>query len=146
MSIEGDLPGRIGQAMKRRRVNQVALAEALGTGQPTVSGWLNRISLPDATALQRLPGIPGVSGHWLLTGRGSMDEPGRERIEPFDQAREEVSAELVRRVRVAVEAALATESAPGDRELRAGALDVVGKKRGKGSPPPPATPPGEETG
>ena len=106
MSIVGGLVRRILDAMVSRKVNQVRLAELLQTGQSTISGWKNGTALPDARALERLPTLLRISGHWLLTGEGSMDPPTSQELEPYQQARFLVSREMREAVINAVTAAL----------------------------------------
>ncbi len=70
---------RLRSAMSVRRVTQTELGKRIGVRQATVSQWLSRTapSEPKADQLVRLPDALGINGHWLLTGRGSMDDtPG----------------------------------------------------------------------
>jgi transcriptional regulator with XRE-family HTH domain len=53
-------------------MTQTALAERLGINLPTVNRWINQGVIPDGPQLMRLPELLGVSGHWLLTGKGEM--------------------------------------------------------------------------
>ena len=138
MSIVGSLAGRILLAMQIRKVNQARLAEGLGTSQSTVSGWKTGAALPDAAALEQLPGLLRISGHWLLTGKGEMDEPGAAQTEPFELARLEVSAELRRRVLFALEAALAN-GPPADAIAARRGHAAVQKALEKKALPPAAT-------
>ena len=65
--------------MSVRGVTQTELGKRIGVRQATVSQWLSRTnpSEPKADQLVRLPESLGINGHWLLTGRGSMDDtPG----------------------------------------------------------------------
>ncbi|MEZ4416215.1 MAG: helix-turn-helix transcriptional regulator [Gemmatimonadota bacterium] len=70
---------RLRLAMSIRGVTQTELGKRIGVRQATVSQWLSRTnpSEPKADQLLRLPEALGINGHWLLTGRGSMDDtPG----------------------------------------------------------------------
>lgn len=70
---------RLRLAMSVRGITQTELGKRIGVRQATVSQWLSRTnpSEPKADQLLRLPDALGINGHWLLTGRGSMDDtPG----------------------------------------------------------------------
>lgn len=43
--------GALQKALTVKRMTQVDLAEALGVKQPTVSGWLNAIAVPESPAI-----------------------------------------------------------------------------------------------
>lgn len=63
--------------MKEAGLTQPALAQALGTSQGTVSGWLGKEPVyPTGEHMVRLPGVLRVSGHWLMTGDGPVGVPG----------------------------------------------------------------------
>lgn len=63
---------RFALAAKRLgRGTQAKLAASIGVSQGSVSRYLNG-EWPSAETLLRLPEALGVSGHWLLTGKGPM--------------------------------------------------------------------------
>lgn len=136
MSIGGGIPGLIGRikrAAKLKGWDQTELARQLKTRQSTTSGWWNGTAAPSAAWLIRLPGVLGVSGHWLLTEEGRMEAPGEKELEPYRIARESAEAEVTSRVREAVVRALEPSAPPaGKRELAAGRLDVKGKRQPPG--------------
>ena len=115
--------GRLCIALHRKGLSQRALAEALGGEERAASGsavnaWFVHGKLPEGKYMLKLPGLLGVSGHWLLTGEGPMEpKPGeidsyaeglREAVEEVDQ----VLGRLRRRARPAA------EGGPGARLAR----------------------------
>lgn len=107
--------GRVLKFIEDNKLNISALAEMIGTKQTTISGW-RAGKTPDAESLSRLPAALGVSGHWLLTGDGQMMAPGKKELEPYEQARIEVSADLRRQVQEAVTRVLRVTSRAGANE------------------------------
>lgn len=75
-----DFGGRIRQALEYAGLNQSALARALDTQPHIVGSWVNHGVIPHSKHLVRLPELLGISGHWLLTGKGPMVhmDPGPE--------------------------------------------------------------------
>lgn len=90
---------RLARAIERAPLNRTEIAkelsefEDLGTKPGRISEWTATVkpSLPDGRVMLLLPGILGVSGHWLLTGQGPMipDE------EDVDAARYRVVKQVV---------------------------------------------------
>ena len=80
--MANDLPQRLRVAAKRAGLSQAALATILDVSRWTVSDWFAGRYGPRARLMVQLPDVLGVSGHWLLTGRGrigigSNSEEGR---------------------------------------------------------------------
>jgi len=75
-----DVGSRIKQALDYAGLNQSDLARALDTQPHIVGSWVNHGVIPHSKHLVRLPGLLGISGHWLLTGEGPMVhmDPGPE--------------------------------------------------------------------
>lgn len=71
---------RLQKAMKARGVGVTELGRRLDVRQGTVSAWFDKKKKPAEPKAEQLAGIPRVlriSGHWLLTGEGAMDDaPG----------------------------------------------------------------------
>lgn len=66
------LGSRIKWARERAGLTQGELADRVGvTAGSRVSEWENEHRQPSAPVLMALPGVLGVSGHWLLTGDGA---------------------------------------------------------------------------
>lgn len=57
---------RIEVAMRRKGMNQKALAEATGRTESAVAHWFNGRHEPDKPALRRLASVLGVSLDWLM--------------------------------------------------------------------------------
>lgn len=57
-------------ACELRGIGPWRLAALLDTSPGTVHAWFARTKTPELRWLVRLPGVLGVDGHWLLTGRG----------------------------------------------------------------------------
>ena len=147
MNARAALGARIRVALSGRP--QTWLAGELGASQAAVSEWVRGVSAPDLEHLARLPGLLGVSGHWLLTGEGGTGLPGqppqglaaaaavdlarqqvlavvRAALDELDRGRPELrpADPSVGRVAKAVAAALAVDQKPtrakGGRKKRAG--------------------------
>lgn len=72
------LQSRLYMLLKHFDLNQLGLAKKIELGQSNISAWLDdRRSVPTSVALYRLCSRLGISGHWLLTGEGSIDLPNR---------------------------------------------------------------------
>lgn len=52
-------------------------AQALGKSSGTVADWFLRLAMPMGDELLRFPAVLKCSGHWLLTGEGQMEPPGK---------------------------------------------------------------------
>lgn len=79
MSIDPDaeaLLDRFLLACRLRGVDQTECARRLGTGQSTTQPYFARKKVPGGVILSRAPAALEISGHWLLTGEGTMDPPG----------------------------------------------------------------------
>lgn len=69
----GDTLGaRLRRAMHDKHLRNPALAKVTGVHVTTVSQWLNDKFEPDATNLEKLAGLLGVSAAWLRYGRGGQ--------------------------------------------------------------------------
>lgn len=73
-AIRGRVVQLVDQLIKAG-ATQEEIAEALGTGQGTISGW-KRGRVPDAQSLARIAKVYERSGHWLLTGEPPIEPPG----------------------------------------------------------------------
>lgn len=71
---------RLDEAMRKRGVNQSELARRLHVKPGTVNQWFRgkRPAQPKAEQLAGIPNALGISGHWLLTGDGTMDDQPEE--------------------------------------------------------------------
>lgn len=70
--------GRLALAMTRKSLKQTGLAKKIGALQGVVQRWLTTDKLPEGKYMVKLPGVLGVSGHWLLTGVLPIEPPGEE--------------------------------------------------------------------
>lgn len=68
--------GRVELARRARGMSQRDLAKAIGAREASLSDWLNQKRVPMGDVLLRFPEALNVSGHWLLTGEGTMDDSG----------------------------------------------------------------------
>lgn len=71
---QGTFGSRLEEALERKGMSQRGLANALGVGDPTVSGWKTGPKLPGRKNLLHMAQILGVTAEWL-TGE---DEEGHE--------------------------------------------------------------------
>lgn len=76
---------RLEQALRERDMLASDLAIKLKTSRATVSEWKVRGSWPTGYVLIQLGKALRVNLHWLLTGEGTMDVPGRHE-RPTDDA------------------------------------------------------------
>lgn len=76
---------RLEQALRERDMLASDLAVKLKTSRATVSEWKVRGSWPTGYVLIQLGKALRVNLHWLLTGEGTMDVPGRDE-RPTDDA------------------------------------------------------------
>ena len=116
--------GRLKAVLKKRGWSQQDLADTLGVSQSAVSDWARDENLPEGRFLIQMPGLFGVSGHWLLTGEDRDTLGG-----PTASALRE---ELRSRVLAALEAVLAP-TAPAAAGSGPGASG--GNQGGKASDP-----------
>lgn len=75
---------RLEQALKERDMQASDLATRLETSRATVSEWKVRGSWPTGYILIQIAKALRVNVHWLLTGDGGMELPGR--AAPADEA------------------------------------------------------------
>lgn len=94
--------------MSEAGFDQTRLAEAVGTTQQTVSAWLAKGILPEGKAMVRLPGVLGVSGHWLLTNEGPRDLPTE--VDPGYREGLRQALDRIRALEAEITAALASAS------------------------------------
>lgn len=65
-------------ALARKRAgfkSQGDLADRIEASRNAVGQWERDETLPDGKSMVQLPGVLGISGHWLLTGEGDMLPP-----------------------------------------------------------------------
>ena len=76
MTLEQAFRDRLKLAVEACSLEKQEIAERVGLRRPgTLSTWLMDgpdFAIPRGQQLLRLPGVLGVSGHWLLTGEGPM--------------------------------------------------------------------------
>jgi len=76
MTLEQAFRDRLKQAVEACPLEKREIAKRVGLSRPgTLSTWLvggPDFAMPRGQQLLRLPGVLGVSGHWLLTGEGPM--------------------------------------------------------------------------
>ncbi len=76
MILEHAFRHRLRQAVEACSLEKQEIARRVGLRRPgTLSAWIGDgpdFAIPRGQQLLRLPGILGVSGHWLLTGEGPM--------------------------------------------------------------------------
>ena len=76
MTLEQAFRDRLKQAIGACSLEKQQIAERVGLRRPgTLSTWLvdgPDFAIPRGQQMLRLPGVLGVSGHWLLTGEGPM--------------------------------------------------------------------------
>ena len=76
MTLEHAFRDRLKQAVEACPLEKREIAKRVGLSRPgTLSTWLADgpdFAIPRGQQLLRLPGVLGVSGHWLLTGEGPM--------------------------------------------------------------------------
>lgn len=75
-----------------RRVGVTELARKLGVNQPTVTAWFTKGAEAKATQIAAIPEALGISGHWLLTGEGSMEDSPEEAERLLGQIRRLLAA------------------------------------------------------
>jgi transcriptional regulator with XRE-family HTH domain len=83
---------RLRAAIKLSGLTQTAVALRLGTAAARISEWSNGHSTPDYKYLSRLPEALGVSGHWLITGHGSMARTESEVHQPHHETLLKIAA------------------------------------------------------
>ena len=64
---------RLRAAIKLSGLTQAEISLKIGTASARISEWSNGRSTPAFKYLSRLPDALSISGHWLLTGNGSME-------------------------------------------------------------------------
>ena len=108
----------------QRQWKQKELAEAVGATQQSVSPWLDpkKPDIPKGRLMLALPQALGVSGHWLLTGKGPETPPGAAEATIYERGRAVGWAEAVDALRLA-HAATARGEVPA--EILAMALQVI---------------------
>lgn len=77
VSIADPVAGRIAATMRVRGLTQKGLAGLIGAPQSTVQKWVAEGAAPGAALLAKLPAALQVNGHWLLTGEGQVELPGK---------------------------------------------------------------------
>ncbi len=70
MQSDQSFAGRLGRSLGRER--HKAFAKRAGVNGPQLSRWLSGSREPGAANLRKLINALGISGHWLLTGEGTM--------------------------------------------------------------------------
>jgi len=75
------LGDRIRQARDAAGLTQQEVATRVAAGRAATVGEWEAGTLPGADYLQQLPAALGCDGHWLLTGKGSMDRPAVDEAE-----------------------------------------------------------------
>lgn len=117
------------------------VATALGLNQRSVSEWTTGRTSPGAEFLAQLPALLECNGHWLLTGEGSSELPGKAPDLEAAYARgvEDARAVILRAAERAADALVAPVAATAaiveaakatSRALRK--RDEEGRGRGKG--------------
>lgn len=86
------------------------LAKGLGVSSGTVSNWLNGNRIMSGGFIALLPAATGLSGHWLLTEQGPIEQPGKEAIRPYEVAKAVAIEEVRERVMEALYAARAEQA------------------------------------
>jgi len=107
---------RIDAALDARGWTQAdALRESRDRGygitSSMLSKWIGDKAKPSADQTVALCRLLGISAHWLLLDEGGMNPPGQAVLEPYVQARLEVSAELRRQIRQGIDTALTAPAA-----------------------------------
>ena len=76
MTPEHAFRDRLKRAVEACSLEKREIASRVGLRRPgTLSAWLgdgSDVAMPRGRQLLRLPGVLGISGHWLLTGEGPM--------------------------------------------------------------------------
>lgn len=115
---------RVRLAMDQSGISQNELARRTGQSSQGVSDWFAKGALPGGEALIRLPDALGVSGHWLITGEGSMVPAGDGGMErAFGMGALAALAD----VRAAVEDVSGRWTKPGATSRAGGALARIGE-------------------
>ena len=70
MQPDESLAGRLARALGKER--HKSFARRVGVNEPQLSRWLSGSREPGAAHLRKLVSALGISGHWLLTGEGTM--------------------------------------------------------------------------
>lgn len=122
---------RLRLALDQSGISQNELARRTGQSSQGISDWFSKGALPGGEALIRLPQALGVSGHWLITGEGSM-VPGTDR--GMERAFGMGALAALEDVRSAVESVLARWAGKPD----GGDESVRGAKRSRAPSPSPA--------
>jgi transcriptional regulator with XRE-family HTH domain len=91
---ENSFSHRLRSAMATQHFSQHELASALGTTQSTVSGWLNRGSLPRGDLLRRVAEALQVQEAWLAFGSSATKEEYLSKSEPEIRATQEWITEM----------------------------------------------------
>jgi len=99
------LAERLAIARKRAGLRQAEVAAKLGlASHGTISQWETGNGVPTGEQMMLLPGLYGVSGHWLLTGEGSAyPEPVSEAYEALEEIARIVARVIQRPVSPAAE-------------------------------------------
>lgn len=75
---------RLQQKMEERRVTPAALARAASVSSVAAGKWVHGESEPKAAKLKLIAKFLGVSDDWLLTGKGSPEQPSAPYLLPVE--------------------------------------------------------------
>lgn len=124
---------RLAAAIEASPLSRPEIADELGTAAPRLSEWASEggTRMPGFHFLAKLPGVLGVSGHWLLTGEGSM-RPDPKGEPPLELAAYKAIAAIVRaadRVSPPTQSG-ATPALPAEASQEEGETDLPGTEEG----------------
>jgi len=91
MTDRDDFGSRLRAAIKLSGLTQSEISLTIGTASARISEWSNGRSTPDFKYLSRLPNALNVSGHWLLTGNGSMELTETDNHQPHHETLLEIA-------------------------------------------------------
>lgn len=124
---------RVRHAMVVAGLNQAELARRLHVAPATVSEWWSRDAQPTSATVALMPQVLGVSGHWLLTGRGGEAPPDAEGA-PLLARGALISLAMLEDYVAQERARWATRRATGVQDVEDAVADVRQAQAGRPSP------------
>lgn len=82
-----DINERMFNTMKKRKITQEQLANALNTSQSVIAGWKNRGTVPSMEYLPAICEVLGVSWEYLVTGEETKNHFTSEEVYLVEQFR-----------------------------------------------------------